>query len=248
MPRELSRHNSYYANIYEHEPAMRLKYALIPACLLAAGWALQATAADQLRANTSASKWDSAFAEFAEADRAHPQPEGGVLFVGSSSIRLWSDLEEQFKAVPVVKRGFGGSQLSDCVEHLNRLVVQYRPRMVLVYAGDNDLAAGSTPEEVTRRFVAFAEGVHRDLPDTQVTYISIKPSPSRSALLAKIQEANAMIREYADEQPNVAFIDVHTPMLDAGGQPRSDLFLADALHLNSAGYAVWKQAIAPHVR
>src|SRR3982750_173914 len=135
----------------------------------------------------AASQWDGAFNAFAADDAAHPRPPGGVLFVGSSSIRLWNDLEDQFKDMPVViKRGFGGSQLSDCVKNLNRLVVHYRPRTVLVYAGDNDLAAGAAPEEVFRRFVAFVAGVQRELPDTDIAYISIKPSPSRMALLPKI--------------------------------------------------------------
>ncbi len=194
------------------------------------------------------SKWDTAFAEFADADRLHPRPAGGVLFVGSSSIRLWNDLEHQFDTAPVIKRGFGGSKLSDCVEHLNRLVVRYRPRTVLVYAGDNDLAAGTTPQEVARRFAAFVTGVRRELPDTRVAFISIKPSPSRKALLPSIREANALIKDYAGAQERVAFIDIYTPMVDADGQPRPELFRADALHLNAAGYALWKQAIAPHVR
>src|SRR4051812_5869769 len=105
--------------------------------------------------------WEGSLAAFASADERHAPPPGGVLFVGSSSIRLWSDLETQFSALPVVlKRGFGGSRLSDCVHHLDRLVVQYRPRLVLVYAGDNDLAEGRTPEDVLRQFAAFEQGVH----------------------------------------------------------------------------------------
>ena len=195
-----------------------------------------------------ASPWDAAFAAFAVDDVTHPRPAGGVLFVGSSSIRLWSDLEDQFKDLPIViKRGFGGSQLSDCVKHLNRLVVRYRPRTVLVYAGDNDLAAGTPPQEVFRRFTAFVEGVHRELPETDIVYISIKPSPSRLGLMPQIRETNALIRDYADAEGKVDFVDVYTPMLDASGQPRRDLFRADALHLNAEGYALWKRVIAPHV-
>lgn len=197
---------------------------------------------------TAAPVWDAAFAGFAADDAAHPRPPGGVLFVGSSSIRLWSNLEEQFKDLPVViNRGFGGSQLSDCVKHLNRLVVRYRPRTVLVYAGDNDLAAGSTPAEVLKRFTAFVEGVHDELPDTNIVYISIKPSPSRAGLMPRIREANALIRDYADAMDNVDFVDVYTAMLDASGKPRAELFRDDALHLNAQGYALWKRVIAPHV-
>jgi lysophospholipase L1-like esterase len=197
---------------------------------------------------TVPSKWDAAFNAFAADDAAHPHPPGGVLFVGSSSIRLWNDLEDQFKDMPVViKRGFGGSQLSDCVKNLNRLVVHYRPRTVLVYAGDNDLASGATPEEVFRRFVALVAGVQRELPDTDIAYISIKPSPSRMALLPQIRKTNALIQTYADAEGKVDFIDVYTPMLDASGKPRAELFRADALHLNADGYALWKRVIAQHV-
>jgi lysophospholipase L1-like esterase len=194
------------------------------------------------------SRWDAAFAGFAADDEAHPHPPGGVLFVGSSSIRLWSDLESQFNDLPVViKRGFGGSQLSDCVKHLSRLVLRYRPRTVLVYAGDNDLATGSAPSEVLRRFTAFADGVHQALPDTEIFYISIKPSPARFTLLPQIRATNALIRDYADREGKVDYIDVFTPMLDASGRPRPELFRADALHLNADGYALWKRVIAPHV-
>jgi lysophospholipase L1-like esterase len=196
----------------------------------------------------SSTPWDATFAAFAVDDVTHPHPAGGVLFVGSSSIRLWNDLEDQFKDLPVViKRGFGGSQLSDCVKHLNRLVVRYRPRTVLVYAGDNDLAAGTPPREVFRRFTAFVDGVHRELPETEIFYISIKPSPLRIALMPQIRETNELIHEYADAEGKVDFIDVYTPMLDASGQPRRELFRADALHLNAEGYALWKSLIAPHV-
>ena len=204
--------------------------------------------ASRFEASKTASPWDAAFTAFAADDVAHPRPPGGVLFVGSSSIRLWNDLESQFANLPVViKRGFGGSQLADCVKHLNRLVVHYRPRTVLVYAGDNDLAAGATPGEVFRRFVAFVEGVHRDLPDSDIAYISIKPSPSRLALLPRIRETNALIRAYADAEGKVDFIDVYTPMLDTTGKPRAELFSADALHLNADGYALWRKVIAQYV-
>jgi lysophospholipase L1-like esterase len=231
---------------------MTLNSSLLAAVALVLGVAFNASAADMPSAAAeparAASPWDAAFAAFAADDASHPHPAGGVLFVGSSSIRLWNDLEDQFKDLPVViKRGFGGSQLSDCVKNLNRLVVRYRPRTVLVYAGDNDLAAGTTPDEVLRRFDAFVDGVHRELPDTEIAYISIKPSPLRIGLLRQIRETNALIRDYTAGHRNVAFIDVYTPMLDASGQPRRELFRADALHLNADGYALWKRVIAPHV-
>jgi lysophospholipase L1-like esterase len=230
---------------------MKLTIALIAAATLCAT-ASQAGAASApapvAAQPPSAPQWDAAFAAFAADDAVHPYPPGGVLFVGSSSIRLWSDLEDQFGNLPVViKRGFGGSQLSDCVRNLSRLVLRYRPRTVLVYAGDNDLAAGSAPNEVLRRFAAFVDGVHTTLPGTRIAYISIKPSPARTVLLPQIRMANTLIRDYAEREANVDYIDIFTPMLDADGKPRRELFRKDALHLNGDGYALWKRVIAPHV-
>lgn len=208
-----------------------------------------ASASPALVASPAApSRWQAAFDRFAADDALHPHPPGGVLFVGSSSIRLWNDLEDQFGNLPVViKRGFGGSQLSDCVKNLSRLVLHYQPRTVLVYAGDNDLAAGTAPQEVLRRFVAFVDGVRAALPGTRIAYISIKPSPARVALLPEIRAANALIHDYADQAANVDYIDVYTPMLGADGLPRRELFRDDSLHLNADGYALWKREISAYL-
>jgi lysophospholipase L1-like esterase len=193
-------------------------------------------------------RWEQTLAAFAAADLKNAPPHGAVLFVGSSSIRLWDDLEEQFKDARVLKRGFGGSRLTDCVKHLDRLVITYQPRLVMLYAGDNDLAEGGSPEEVLERVKAFADGVHGRLPDTQITFISIKPSPARRALIQKARAANELVRAYADTHPKVDYIDVFTPMLAADGAPRAELFRTDALHLNDAGYALWRKIIQPFVR
>jgi lysophospholipase L1-like esterase len=193
-------------------------------------------------------RWDESMAAFAAADKAHPPAPGGVLFVGSSSIRLWNGLESEFQSLPiVVKRGFGGSRMLDCTQHLHQLVVPYRPRLVLVYAGDNDLAEGRTPAQVLQAFSAFVDGVRQTLPSTRIAYISIKPSPARVSLMPSIRQANELIRAYTLKSRNTDFIDVYTPMLDADGQPRRDLFREDALHLNTSGYALWKQVITAHL-
>lgn len=193
-------------------------------------------------------RWNDTFAAFAAADRAHAPAPGGVVFVGSSSIRLWNGLETAFQDNPViVKRGFGGSRLVDCVRHLGQLVTSYKPRVVVVYAGDNDLAEGRSPQQVLQSFTRLVEGVHKDLPQTRIAFVSVKPSPLRIALLDKIREANALIQAYAQTAPDVDFIDVFSGMVDAQGQPRTELFLPDRLHLNAAGYALWRQAIGPHL-
>ena len=144
-----------------------------------------------------AARWKESFDSFAEADRANAPRPGGVLFVGSSSIRLWDSLEQDFQALPIVtKRGFGGSRLSDCSDHVSKLVLPYKPRLVIVYAGDNDLAEGATPAEVLASFKRFVDQVHRDLPATRIAYLSIKPSPLRAQLIAQARAANELIASY----------------------------------------------------
>lgn len=211
------------------------------------GWALHARA--QTAADPSP-RWQASLDAFADADRRQAPSAGGVLFVGSSSIRLWDGLEQAFASpsrAVVLKRGFGGSRMADCTALVDRLVLPYRPRLVVVYAGDNDLAEGRTPQQVLESFGGFVERVRQALPDTRIAYLSIKPSPLRAALLPAVRETNALIAGFARETPNLDFIDVFTPMLDDAGRPRAELFRDDALHLNEAGYALWRQVITTHL-
>ena len=194
-------------------------------------------------------RWSASLEAFAAADLKQAPLPGGVVFVGSSSIRLWNDLETSFADQPVViKRGFGGSQLLDCVKLVNRLVLPYKPRMVVVYAGENDLAEGATPRDVAERFVAFVRAVKADLPDSRIAFVSIKPSPSRSGMIAAVRETNELIKAYSTTEPQLDFIDVFSSMLDVNGQPRGELFLGDRLHLNAEGYALWQRIIALHLK
>lgn len=194
-------------------------------------------------------RWQSSLDAFAAADRERAPEPGGVLFVGSSTIRLWTDLRQDFRDQPVViNRGFGGSTMADCNGLARRLVVQYRPRHVVVYAGDNDLAEGRSPDQVLESFRAFVAAVRNALPDTRISYVSIKPSPLRSALLPQVREANALLAGYVRGVPNSDYIDIFTPMLGADGQPRAELYGPDRLHMNEAGYDLWQAVIAPHLK
>jgi len=193
-------------------------------------------------------QWMTTMAQFAEADRANPPPQDGVLFVGSSTVRLWSSLKADFPQVEkVINRGFGGSTMADNAYFVDRLVLPYRPRLLLVYAGDNDLAMGRSPERVVADFTAFFEAVRADLPNTRITYISIKPSPSRAQFGAKIAITNTLIQRYLETQANTDYVDIYHPMLDDQGKPRPELFLQDQLHMNREGYNIWKTVIAPHL-
>jgi lysophospholipase L1-like esterase len=231
---------------------MRIKLIFMPPLLCLLGLllvSLVTVATAPAQPISDDSLWEESIAAFAAADRKELPPSGGVVFVGSSSIRLWSDLETQLSgARGIINRGFGGAKLSDCTRYLDRVVFPYTPRVIVVYAGDNDLAEGREPKEVFNELVRFVEKVRKILPDTRIKYISIKPSPARAGLLPKIRETNNLIRKFAASGTPLDFIDVFAPMLDPAGQPRRELFRADALHLNSAGYELWASIIAPHVR
>ena len=190
-------------------------------------------------------RWQSSLDAFAMHDKQQRPASDGVLFVGSSTIRMWSHLAQDFRQVPVLlNRGFGGSTMRDCNALVRELVIQYKPRQVMVYAGDNDLAEGRTPDGVLRSFMNFVRSVRAELPDTRISYISIKPSPLRLALLPHIRETNVLIARYIQTVANSRYIDIFNPMLTADGLPRPELFLADRLHLNEAGYRLWQSVIA----
>lgn len=193
---------------------------------------------------TPADPWAEAMAAFASADTQDAKS-GGVVFVGSSSIRLWTDLEKRYRSYAAINRGFGGSTLADCVKHMDRLVLPHKPRLVVIYAGDNDLAGGRTAEQVLIDFVELTSRIQERLPKTQIVFVSIKPSPARVDLLDRIREANTRIRNYIATKPYLQYIDVFTPMLDANGRPRGELFGSDLLHLNEEGYALWHALISP---
>ncbi len=191
--------------------------------------------------------WEADMQRFEAADAQSPPPRGAVLFIGSSSIRFWDTLAQDFPGVPVINRGFGGSELRDSTWYADRIIVPYAPRQILIYAGDNDLNAGRTPQQLRADFVAFVERVRRDLPKTKIAYISNKPSPSRAQLLSVQREANTLIQAEA-KRLGVDYIDIFTPMLDATGQPDESLFIEDRLHMNRAGYVIWQRVIAPYVK
>lgn len=209
-----------------------------------------ATAADTASAYLAAkARWHNELAAFARADQERFPAPGGVVFVGSSTVRMWTRLSQDFSRVPggIVNRGFGGSTLADCALFARDLVVRYKPRQVVLYAGDNDLAEGRTPLQVLDSFARFANTVRAELPDARISFISVKPSPSREQLMPQIRETNHVISAYLNLLPNSEYIDIHTPMLGADGRPRPELFRGDRLHLTDEGYRLWQSVVAPHL-
>ena len=192
-------------------------------------------------------RWRHSFEAFAVADRDHPPAIGGVVVVGSSSISLWGNLEQQFANRNVVRRGLAGARMSDIARHADRLILPYRPSTVIVYAGDNDIAEQAQPEMVLAAYADLVRQVRRALPQTRVAFISIKPSPSRAALMPAFERANELVAAFSEGDQRLEYIDVYSRMLDAEGRPRPELFAADALHLNGAGYALWRTELAAHL-
>jgi len=195
---------------------------------------------------TAADRWEKKIQAFEAADRAHPPQPNGIVFIGSSSIVKW-DLAKWFPGLPVINRGFGGSQIADSVRYEDRILIPYKPRIVVFYAGDNDIAAGKSPEKVFADYKAFVAKLRRALPKTRVVYIAIKPSLKRWELVDKMREANRMIRTYAGQDPLQDFVDIDKPMIRADGKPRPELFAADGLHLSPEGYKLWTSLIRPYL-
>ena len=202
-------------------------------------------AAAQLQ--TDSSIWEKDIQKFEAADKANPPKPGVILFIGSSSIEHWKDVANDFPDKRVLNRGFGGSRIADSTYYAGRVIVPYKPRMVVFYAGDNDINDGHNAQQVFDDYVAFVTRVRKDLPTTPIAFISIKPSPSRAKLLPVMTAANAKIRAYAAAHPHLIYIDVASKMLDASGQPRGELFIEDRLHMNRAGYDLWRGIIAPYL-
>jgi lysophospholipase L1-like esterase len=192
-------------------------------------------------------RWVREIQAFDEFDRAHPPPRNAVLFVGSSSIRLWKRLAEDLPEHSVIQRGFGGSHMSDLLAWSDRLILRYQPKVIFVYEGDNDLAAGRSPRDIAREFAALARRVQRVLPQTHLAYIAVKPSPAREALMPLATEVNRSIERLCRNHRRLGFVDVFAPMIGPDGHPRPELFLKDQLHLNDEGYALWAARVREHL-
>jgi lysophospholipase L1-like esterase len=195
------------------------------------------------RAAPSPNTFEPEIRAFEAADRTKPPAPGAVVFVGSSSIKNWSNVAADFPGVPVLNRGFGGSTLADVVHYEDRIVLRYRPHLVVLYAGDNDLAQGRTPGQVVGDYRVFVARLRSALPAARLAYISIKPSPSRRQFMSLAREANTRIQAEITRDSLATYVDTFTPMLNSAGQPRPELFIADSLHMSRAGYLLWRSLL-----
>lgn len=193
--------------------------------------------------------FDNEIRDFKHKDSlSFPKPDG-ILFIGSSSIRKWDDLEKRFADKNIIKRGVGGCELSQLVKYYTPYILfPYHPAKIFIYAGENDIAAGEKADSVLANMKALWTMLNSQLPDAKIYFLSIKPSPSRIALLPEMLKANEMIKAYLQDKPNTLYIDVSTPIYKPGtNQPDASLFQQDMLHLNPTGYDKWQAVLQQYV-
>lgn len=218
----------------------QMKLAMAAGCTW--GVLLAAIAAAQETETYTPERWEKDIQKFEAEDQQQMPENGGILFVGSSSIRHW-DTPASFPGETIINRGFGGCEISDVNHFFDRVVARYQPEIIVFYAGDNDIARGETAESVVADFKTFWNSVCRQMPDCTVVYIPIKPSLSRWNLWPQMHTANQRIKQFAGQNYNLRFADIVSPMLNSEGKPKPGLFRKDGLHLNTKGYRIWTRVI-----
>ena len=198
------------------------------------------------RAQQPVDRWEKYVAAYEAADLTAPPPKGEVVFVGSSTMRRW-DVASYFPDLKIINRGIDGTELSDAVRYVDRLVLRHEPRLVVLYAGDNDVSVGKVSEQVSVDFERFVRAVHARLPQTRILYIGIKPSLLRWMQIDRMRLANQVIRAICERDDRLAFVDFDGLMLGWDEKPRRELFVDDGLHLSPQGYQLWTAWLRPYL-
>jgi lysophospholipase L1-like esterase len=198
-------------------------------------------------ANHNFAKWESEVAAFEASDRTNPPAKHGLLFTGSSTIRKWTTLARDNPKQAVINRGVGGSEIVDITHFADRIVFPYEPKMIFFRCGGNDIADGKSPEEVFADYKDFVATVRAKLRDVDIVFISWCPTPARWAQHDKEETLNKLVREYSAEAPHLKYCDTSDISLGKDGKPRRDLFVADGLHFNAAGYKLLAERVRPYL-
>jgi len=196
-------------------------------------------------ANHNFEKWEKEISAFEQRDKTNPPPKGALLFIGSSTIRGWKTLAQDFPKHKVINRGFGGSEIVDATHFLDRIVFPYEPKMIFLRAGGNDLVAGKSVEQVFAGYKEFVEKVQKKLPKTDIVFISLSPTILRLKQADKEKSLNNMVVEFIRDKPRLKYIETYDMVLGADGQPRADLLLPDKLHFNADGYKLLAERVRP---
>jgi lysophospholipase L1-like esterase len=192
-------------------------------------------------------KWEKDVAAFEARDQTSPPPQGGIVFVGSSTIVRWKTLPQDFPGLQIINRGFGGNEIEDCTHFADRTIFPYAPKKVFLRAGGNDIHSGKSPERVFADFKEFVATIHAKLPNTEILYISMSPAIARITEAEKNKAANELIAQYCKETPKVTYIDTYDLPLGSDGQPRPEFFVEDKLHFSPAGYKLLAERVRPYL-
>lgn len=214
-------------------------------CFVAFPWRIASADEDSTPHNYT--KWEPEIAAFEQSDHTNPPPKNAALFVGSSTIRLWKTLAQDFPGHAVISRGFGGSEIVDSTHFADRIIFPYQPRIIFFRAGGNDLANGKSPEDVFADYKDFVAKVRTKLPDIDIIFISWSPTIARWKQVNKEKTLNASIEKYTHQAPHLKYIDTYDMVLGPDGLPRADLLASDKLHLNSAGYKLLADRVRPYL-
>lgn len=191
-------------------------------------------------------RFEESIQRFEAADGEQPPPMGAIVCIGSSSIRGWHEtIQSDLAPLTIIPRGFGGSNMNDALHYADRIVLPYRPRAIVLYEGDNDIAQGIKPKTIADTFRLFVEKIQDELPECRIYFLSIKPSIKRWHLWPKMKKANRLIAAACSEDKQLTYVDVASTMLDDEGNPRVEIFQEDDLHMTRAGYILWQSALKP---
>jgi lysophospholipase L1-like esterase len=190
-------------------------------------------------------RFEAGVLAYEKADRASPPPSGAILLAGDSQFFRWKTLAEDLPGYTLINRGIDSFQTSDLLHYTDRLVLPYKPRMIIVHVGGNDIHLGKSPERVLVDFKAFVTKVRAALPDVPIAWSSITPGPGRWDEAIPRKATNHLVKEYIATQPGLHFIDLWDAMLTTDGQPREDLWVADRIHPNHAGYKIRVEIMRP---
>ena len=195
--------------------------------------------------------FESEINAYIDADAKQMPPTGAVLFIGSSSVRMWTTVAQDFPEIPVINRGFGGSYIQDSTRYADRIAIPYQPKMIVLCAGTNDIAGNKSPQQVFQDYKDFVAKIHESLPDTRIIYLSVNPTVARWKFESEILETNHLIEDYAiknnSKTNKLNFINAHPQLLTPDGQPQPALLRPDGLHFNTEGYQVWTSIVKPRI-
>jgi len=197
---------------------------------------------------TKAQPFADEIAAFKKQDSIAFPPKHAILFVGSSSFRLWKDVQDYFPGYAIINRGFGGSSFPDVIRYADQIILPYHPKQIVIYC-ENDFANNDSlqPADVTGRFIELFNIIRKKYKKVPIVFISMKPSPSRTRLMPRFEATNEQIRNFLATKKRTSYIDVYHAMLQADGTPMPDIFIQDNLHMNAKGYHIWQKIIEPYL-